>query len=153
MTMSRKSFGWLMAATLLAGGALGAWMGVKWKNREMERRVADAVRVERDRTGPIRAEHQALGTALEVARFQLELARIAFEVERKNFGIARDRLEQLCERARGLLERVDGRYREPFEQFLAQREEIAADLEAVDPQAAEKLRELFVKLQDALQPE
>ena len=115
--------------------------------------MAAAVQVEQDRQAPLHAEIEALRQGLDRERLKVELAGIAVEVESKNFGLARLRLRRFGEDLRGFAERTGASETPAIQEILAKQEEIVADLEALDPQAVEKLRQLFVDLGQALASE
>ena len=150
MAMSYKSFSLWLLSSLVVGAALGAYGTVKWKDREIDRRIAAAVRVEQDRHAQLYDERDALREKLEHQRLQLELAGIAVDVERRNFGLAQERLTKLGEALERMEAAADAPRAEAIGKVLARTREITADLEALDPQAAVKLQQLFGALQDAL---
>ena len=150
MATSYKSFSLWLLASLIVGAGLGAYLAVQWKERQIERRVAAAIQVEQDRQAPLQAEIETLRQALDRERLQVEIAGIAVEVESKNFGLARLRLRQFGEDLRAFAERIGASETAAIQEVLAKQEEIVADLEALDPQAVEKLRQLFVDLEQAL---
>lgn len=150
MPNSYKSFVVWLLLSLIAGAALGAYLAVKWKDREIEQKVAAAVQVETDRQGPLREEVDALRLALERERLLVEVAAIAGEVDAKNFGLARERLVKMGENLARLADQIPVADSEAMQSLLARQEELAADLEALDPKAAEKLRQLFADLHETL---
>jgi len=148
--MTNKSLSVWLLISLLIGGSLGAYLAIQWKNKEADRRVAEAIQVEQDRQGPLRNEVESLKVALERERLQVEMAGIAVEVERKNFGLARQRLTAVAERLSALAEKADEPRATKLREIVSRQADLVADLEALDPQAAPKLQQLFADLQDAL---
>ncbi len=151
--MTNKSLSIWLLISLLVGIAFGAYLAIRWKNKEIDRRVAEAIQVEQDRQGPLRNEVESLKGALERERLQVEMAGIAVEVERKNFGLARQRLTAVGERLSALAEKAGDAQATKLREIVTRQGDIVADLEALDPQAAPKLQQLFADLQDALASE
>lgn len=151
--MTNKSLSIWLVISLLVGSAVGAYLAIQWKNKEIDRRVAEAIQVEQDRQGPLRNEVESLKVALEREQLQVEMAGIAVEVERKNFGLARQRLAAVGERLSALAEKAGGDQAAKLREIVTRQGDIVADLEALDPQAAPKLQQLFADLQDALASE
>lgn len=149
MLKSYKSLSIWLLVSLLAGAALGAYLAAGWKERQIEKRVAAAVQVEKDRQGPLRDEMDALRLALERQRMLVEVAAIAGEVEAKNFGLARARLEQVGEDLTSLADKSQVADSEQLRSILDRQGEILTDLEGLDPKASAKLRQLFAELHEA----
>ncbi|MEM7355380.1 MAG: hypothetical protein AAF657_31500, partial [Acidobacteriota bacterium] len=102
--MTTKSFSLWLLLSLLVGAALGAYLAVLWKDREIEKRVAEVAQVEQDKQAPLRDERNALRRALAREQLKVDAAGIAVEVERKNFGLARERLAKLGDALRAMIE-------------------------------------------------
>ena len=150
MLKANRTLAISLLVSLVAGAALGAYLAAAWKERKIEQRVAAAVQVEKDRQQPLRDEADALRRALERERLLVEVAVIADEVDAKNFGLARKRLVKLGEDLASLADQVPVADGEQMPSILDRQEAILADLEALDPGAAEKLRQLFAELHEAL---
>ncbi len=149
--MSSKSFSIWLLISLVVGAALGGYLAFEWKDREIERRVAEAITTEQNRQGPLRDEVDALKAEVERKRLQLELAAIAVEVDRNNFGLASERLVRFGEDLATLATRTGISQSEVVQNILTRQAEIAARLDALDPQAALDLHQLFGDLQRVLE--
>ncbi len=150
MAMSYKSLSLGLLASLIIGAGLGAYGAIQWKERETVGRVAEAVQLEQERQKELYEERDALLEKVERQRLGLELAGIAVDVERKNFGLAQERLTQFGEDLETLAVGADAARAESIRTVVARIQEIAADLEALDPQVVAKLHQLFGGLQDAV---
>ncbi len=150
MLKTYKSLSIWLLVSLLAGAGLGAWAAVRWKDGEIDKRVAAAVQVEKDRQQPLREEVDALRLALERQRLVTEAAAIAGEVDARNFGLARQRLVQMGENLTRLADSAPAADAEVLREIAVRQEEILANLEALDPRAAEKMRQIFADLNAAL---
>jgi hypothetical protein len=113
----------------------GGFIPQHMKNRELDRQLQEA-----------KVEIANLDDQLQLLRLRNQLGVMLIEVERNNFGNAQkystqffDQLSQLALQPRepGLQQRLVG--------FANVRDEITADLAALNPKVAEKLRALFLE--------
>ncbi len=149
--MSRKTFSIWLLISLIVGVGLGGYLAFEWKDREMERRVAEAIKTEQDRQGPLRDEVDSLREEVERKRLLLELSAIAVEVDHNNFGLAQERLIRLGEELTSLATRMGSSRAAAIQAVLVRQQEIVQRLEALDAQAATDLHQLFGDLQRALE--
>ncbi|MEM7584510.1 MAG: hypothetical protein AAF560_14065 [Acidobacteriota bacterium] len=150
--MTAKSFsGWLLVS-LFVGAGLGGYGMFEWKERELAGEVAEAIKTEQDRQGPLRQEVEALKAEVERQRLLLELSAIAVEVERKNFGLAHERLVVFGDDLETLATRLGASQDPAVQAVLTRQEELAARLEALDPGVALELHQLSGDLRRALDP-
>ena len=125
----------ILVLVLMGGSFLGGFIPQYMRNRELERQLQEA-----------KVEITNLDDQLQLSRLRNQLGVMLIEVERNNFGNAQkystqffDQLSQLALRPReqALQQRLVG--------FANVRDEITADLAALNPRASEKLRTLFLE--------
>jgi len=145
-----KAIANISAVSLIAGVVLGLLLGVWYEGRGNDERIAVAVGEESARAGRLEAEVSRLQVRTDLAEMHLRLGRIAMEADRQDYGTAGERATHFFDEVARLAKETeqDDQERAALENVLAARDELIAGLATAQPEAAERLKQLYLELFD-----
>jgi type II secretory pathway pseudopilin PulG len=134
MALSRKT-GAIIIVILLLAAFLGGFIPMYLKNQELAEQVKAA-----------QSNLEAAQDQLRSALLQNALGLMLVEVEQNNFGLAQERSTRFFDDLRQAMATVrDDKTRARWASFLKRRDEITADLTALNPETPAKLRTLYLE--------
>jgi len=138
------------AVSLIAGVVLGSFLGAWYQRRGTDERIATAVGEESARAGRLEAEVNRLQVRADLAEMHLRLGRVAMEADRQDYGTAGERATHFFDEVARLAKetKLDDKERAALENVLAARDELIAGLATAQPEAAERLKQLYLELFD-----
>ncbi len=130
-----KSAKLVTALILLVAAYLAGFLPTYLENRSLTNQVLTL-------KGQLDNSRESLG----VTSLQNDLAQILIDAEQHNFGVARDRSTRFFDQLRQTIPNLhDEKLRQQLSAVLEHRDEITADLTAVNPESSTKLRKLFAE--------
>ncbi len=143
MELSNKKI-WMIGLALFLVAFLIGFVPVTMKNQSLSNQLQQKEQALAERAGDLQKQQAASREKLRLAELNNQLGMLMIVTQERNFGEAKERSTQFFDALRQFTQDTqDNGLREKLMAILNRRDEITADLAAVNAGVAEKLRALY----------